>query len=233
MRRFLFLLALCCAGCSSPKLVGSQEVRIVSASELPPPGLESPPAAERRYVIGPFDKLAIDVLGMPDLAREIQVDAGGHITFPFAGDIQASGKTLAELAETIEANMRNGYVRDPQVAVNVVEALSQTVAVDGQVARPGVYPIRGRMTLMRAVASAGGATEFARPEYVVLFRTVGEQNMATLYSLAAIRQGLYQDPEVYPDDVVLVGESNAKRIFRDILSASGVLAGPLAVILQQ
>jgi polysaccharide export outer membrane protein len=100
------------------------------------------------------------------------------------------------------------------------------------VKQPGLFPIVGRMTLMRAIARAQGVTEFARENHVVVFRRVNDQNMAALYDLRAIRQGLYADPEIYANDIVLVGESHARRVFHDFLQASGFLAAPLVTLLR-
>jgi polysaccharide biosynthesis/export protein len=123
-------------------------------------------------------------------------------------------------------------MRDPRVSVNVLEMHSQLVTVDGQVTEPGMFPVTGDMTLMRAIARARGTTEFARLQDVVVFRTVGDQHMAALYNLEAIRRGLYPDPAVYPNDLVVVGDSPARRMFRDIIQASGLIVTPIVALLQ-
>jgi polysaccharide export outer membrane protein len=122
-------------------------------------------------------------------------------------------------------------VRDPQVTVNLQETVSQVIAVDGQVREPGLYPVIGRMTLMRAVATAKGLDEFARLDDVVVFRTVDGKKMAALYNIKAIRRGYYDDPEVYANDVVVVGDSMARRIFKDALQALPLVTTPLIYVL--
>jgi polysaccharide export outer membrane protein len=107
------------------------------------------------------------------------------------------------------------------------------ITVDGQVREPGLYPVLGRTTLMRAVATAKGTTEFARLQDVVVFRTVGDQQMVALYNLQAIRRGVYPDPEVFANDVVVVGDSPARRLFRDVLQAAPLLVTPLVALLNQ
>ncbi|WP_447411839.1 SLBB domain-containing protein, partial [Clostridium perfringens] len=79
---------------------------------------------------------------------------------------------------------------------------AQTVAIDGQVNTPGLYPVVGRMTLMRAIASAKGLADFAQPSYVVVYRRVNNQEMAALYDLRAIRNGAYADPDIFANDIV-------------------------------
>jgi polysaccharide export outer membrane protein len=123
-------------------------------------------------------------------------------------------------------------VRDPQVTVNLKETVSQVITVDGQVKRPGLYPVIGKMTLMRAVATAEGTAEFAKLEDVVIFRTVKGQQLAALYDLKAIRRGNYGDPEVFANDVIVVGDSQARRLFRDALQIVPLLTTPLIIALQ-
>ena len=107
------------------------------------------------------------------------------------------------------------------------------ITVDGQVKEPGLYPVIGKMTLMRAVATAKGTAEFAKLDDVVIFRTVNGQKLAALYNLKAIRRGYYNDPEVFANDVVVVGDSQARRLFKDALQLVPLLTTPLIVALQQ
>lgn len=224
------LLASCATG--TPQLTPGPHLTVVSMNELPPPAGRDTGESAFAYRIGAFDKLAVNVYGLPDLSMTVQADASGRISLPLAGVIEAAGHTPEELATEIGNRLRARYVRNPQVTVNLEETVSQTVTIDGQVTQPGIYPVVGRMTLMRAVAVARGATEYARLNDVVVFRTVGAQRMAALYNLQAIRRGLYPDPNIYPDDVIVVGDSPARRLFRDLLQAAPLLVAPLVAILQ-
>jgi len=199
---------------------------------LPVPGRTDLVSEARPYLIGPFDKLSIEVFGVEELNRQVQTDASGRISFPMVGAINAQGKTPEELSAEIEARLREQHVRDPQVTVNLLETVSQVVTVDGEVRQPGLYPVVGRMTLMRAIATAQGTTEFARTQNVLVFRRVANQDLVGLYNLGAIRSGLYADPEIYAQDIVVVDENRARRIFRDILQAAPLLTTPLVALLQ-
>jgi polysaccharide biosynthesis/export protein len=228
-----------CAGSSqlgkAPKnAVGApSNVTVAESGQLPPPERMDLFEMNRAYLIGPFDKLIIDVFGIEELSKkEVQTDAGGRISFPLAGIIEAVGKTPAEVEDVIEERLRGRFVRDPQVTVNLKETVSQVITVDGQVKEPGLYPVIGKMTLMRAVATAQGAAEFAKLDDVVIFRTVKGQKMAALYDLKAIRRGAYDDPEVFANDVVVVGDSNARRLFKDALQVLPLLTTPIVVALQ-
>jgi len=227
----LAAIALAVSGCSSgPALVGGPTVTVTGGSELPPPTGTRPDGA---FVLGPLDKIQVRVVGLEDLNQEFQVDAGGAITFPYGGAIQAGGMTTGELATALEAALRRGHVRHPSVSVNLTETASNTITIDGEVGQPGIYPAPGQMTLMRAIARARGLTEFARARHVVVFRNANGRDMAALYDLAAIRQGLYSDPTIYPNDVVVVGSSQARRLFRDLLAGSGLLIAPIVALIQR
>jgi len=240
--RNLFVAACCLTvSCQGPGRLGpvetasgpSSHVQVVNSTVLPPPSRADVVAENRPYLIGPFDTLTIDVFGIQELTnREIRADAAGRISFPLAGTIDAAGRTPAELEDEIERRLRPS-IRNPQVTVNLKETVSQVVTVDGEVRQPGLYPVVGRMTLMRAVARAQGLGEFARQSHVVIFRTVNGQRLAALYNLRAIRLGMYDDPEVYANDVIVVGDDQARRIFRDALQIVPLLTTPLIVALQQ
>jgi polysaccharide export outer membrane protein len=185
------------------------------------------------YRIGSFDKLLIDVFGAPDFSREVQVDGSGKIVFPLVGELQAGGQTIGQLSAAIADRLRGRYVRNPQVTVNLKESLSHTVTVDGQVTKPGQYPVLGGTSLMRVVATAGGTTEFSKLDDVVVFRTVGDRRYVALYNLQGIRRGNYADPAIYADDIVVVGDSPARRRFRDFINASSLIAAPLVALVNQ
>jgi polysaccharide export outer membrane protein len=207
-------------------------LQVLPTNELPPPAGVAKGAVED-YHVGPYDKLSVTVFGIPELSQKIQADAGAKIALPLVGSIDASGMTLEQLSSTIAGRLRGRYVRDPQVAVNLEEAVSQTVTVDGQVQQPGAYPVVGKLTLMRSVALARGTTEYAKLEDVVVFRTVGDQEMAALYNLGAIRRGAYPDPQIYANDIVVVGDSPARRMFTQYLQAASVIVTPIITVLQR
>lgn len=227
-------LALALGACAGePGLVGRADMAVVQGSELPPPTARDALAPPRPYLIGPFDSISIEVFGIPELNRSAQVDSEGRISMSLLGSLQVAGLSPAELARLVEDRMRAAHVRDPQVTVNVTGSLSQTVTVDGQVKRAGIYPIQGRMTLMRAVARAEGLGEDARDDYVVVFRRVGDKDMAALYDLRAIRSGAYADPDVYANDVVYVGYTNARRVFGTLVTGTAILIAPLVTVLNR
>lgn len=214
-------------------MVSTDQLTVVQNSAgLPAPERRDLVAGDRQSLIGPLDTIQIDVFNVPDLSREVQVDAGGQIAMPLIGTIDARGRTAQELAQTIESALRGRYVRNPDVTVNIKSSVSQVVTIDGQVTEPGLYPVTNQMTLLRAIASAKGLSEFAKQDDVVILRTVNGRKMAGLYNIDAIRRGNYADPAIYANDVVVVGDSPARRRFRDLVSLAPLLAAPLIAVLQ-
>ena len=229
-------MAVALSGCGAGQipLQSTERLTVVKdASALPAPNRNDLTAADRPSLIGPLDTIQVDVFNVPELSREMQVDSSGRISMPLVGTMDARGKTAQELGQAIEDSLRGRYVRNPEVTVNLKSSISQVVTVDGQVIEPGLYPVTNQMTLTRAIASAKGLTEFARQDDVVILRTVDGQRMAGLYNIGAIRRGAYEDPAIFANDVIVVGDSPARRRFRDFLAVSPLLAGPLIAILQR
>lgn len=235
MRFFILLvLTVLSAACGGREpLQSTQRLTVVDgASAMPAPERRDLVAADRPALLGPLDLLEIDVFNVPELRRTVQVDGNGRISVPLLGEFTVSGKTAQELGREIETGLRGRYVRNPEVTINVRNPVSQVVTIDGQVVEPGLYPVTNQTTLMRAIAAAKGLSEFARLDDVVVLRTVAGQRMAGLYNVTAIRRGAYDDPEIYPNDVIVVGDSPQRRLFRDIATVAPLLASPLVAILQ-
>ncbi|MBW6532575.1 polysaccharide export protein [Sphingomonas sp. RRHST34] len=227
------ILSVAVVGCAGrPPLQSNQRLTVIPDTGLPAPDRNDLTAGDRPSLIGPLDTIQVDVFNVPELSSDMQVDASGRISMPLAGTIDARGKTSAELARAIESALRGRYVRNPEVTVNIRSSVSQVVTIDGQVVEPGLYPVTNQMTLLRAIASAKGLSEFARQDDVVILRTVNGRKLAGLYNIDAIRRGYYDDPSIYANDIIMVGDSPQRRLFRDFVSLSPLLAGPLIAVLQ-
>jgi polysaccharide biosynthesis/export protein len=123
----------------------------------------TPVTAEEPYRIGREDVLDIAVWRDPDLSRVVPVRPDGFISMPLVGDVEAAGKTPVELAEALKAKLKP-FVQEPKVTVVVREINSARVFVLGEVANPGVYPLRGRVSVIQAIAMAGGFSAFANQD---------------------------------------------------------------------
>ncbi len=183
------------------------------------------PADLGAYRIGPTDLLKLTVFQVPDLSfDEIRVDSAGALQLPIVGSIQASGKTALELSRDLEGLLGARYLRNPSVSITVVEAASQKVTVDGAVTKAGVYLMRGRTTLMQAVAMAEGPSRTADLSKVAVFRTEGDQRLVALFDLGAIRNGEAADPILRGDDVVVVDTSRLNAAVRAAVESLPALA---------
>lgn len=223
----LFLMTCACvlAGCASGGSGGlaanAGAVRV--ADQLGAPSLVDSTIAQRDYHIGPRDIISVEVFGAEDLKRRAEVDASGNFQMPLVGHVQAAGLTASELSKRIADRLRGRVVKDPQVSVSVEEVRSQQVTIDGAVRQPGVYPVMARMTLQRVVALAKGMDEYARPDQIVIFRTVDGQARAAQFDLRAVREGRLPDPEIYGNDVIIVGDNARRRNLTEVLRSLPIL----------
>jgi polysaccharide export outer membrane protein len=226
----LGILAATLAACASGPTLGEQSSAVRVTQALPPPDQTGMALDLSNYRIGPLDVIRVEVFGAPELTREAEVDAAGNFSLPLAGAVQAAGRTPAELSSAIGAQLKQRYLRNPQVSVNIVKSRPKTFTVDGAVRQPGNYPIVGKMSLQQAIATAQGADQVANLNNVVIFRTVNNQKVAALFSLKDIRAGRLEDPQIYGNDIVIVGESAARRLFRDFGNMFPILGAFVPVL---
>ena len=121
------------------------------------------------YKIGPQDMLRVDVWKEPDISRSVPVRPDGKITLPLINDVQASGLTTTQLAAKIAEGLKK-YITSPQVTVGVTEINSRRIFVTGEVAHPGASQLLPNMTVLQAITSAGGFTQFAREKKIYILR---------------------------------------------------------------
>src|SRR6266446_5098913 len=122
------------------------------------------------YKIGPQDLLKIDVWKEEQLTRTVPVRPDGKITLPLLNDVQAAGLTPMELAGVISDQLKK-YINNPQVSVSVTEINSRRIYVTGEVTRPGSMPLLPNMTVLQALSTSGGFTQFARTKNIYVLRT--------------------------------------------------------------
>lgn len=178
------------------------------------------------YFLRPGDKLAINIFQEEDLSqRELQIDEAGMISLPLVGEVEAAGLSTGQLSRAIETAYAGRYLRDPQANVVILQASKRTVAVEGQVVMPGVYEIQPGYTLLSALALARSPSPDAKLNEVLVFRTVNGERLGGRFDLVEIRAGRMPDPIILPGDVVVVGFSALRGIYRDILQAAPLLGG--------
>jgi polysaccharide export outer membrane protein len=138
-----------------------------AADVFKPPAGTVPGTAE--YRLGPEDMIDVFVWKEPELTTTVVIRPDGRISLPLAGELEASGKTAAELQQEITAKLSK-YIVQPTVNVMVKQVNSLKISVLGEVRRPDVYRIKNRVTVLDAIAMAGGFTDLARPNRVVVLR---------------------------------------------------------------
>jgi len=142
----------------------------------------------KEYKIGPQDVLRIDVWKEPEITRAVPVRPDGKITLPLLNDIQAAGLTPMELAQVIRDGLKK-YINEPKVAVSVEEINSRRIYVTGAVTRPGAFALLPNMTVLQALTSAGGFTQFARIKNIYVLRMEGEKQLKLQFNYKEVISG--------------------------------------------
>lgn len=181
-------------------------------------------AVGANYRLGALDTVSVNVFQVPDVSGDYQVDPTGNLNLPLIGGVDAEGKTLAELQSAIRTRYGSKYLQNPDVRVEIKQAVSQRFTVEGAVNQPGIYPINGDMTLVQALATAKGATNEAITSKVVIFRKIHGQREAAAFDMRQIRSGRMADPAIYGNDVVVVDGSRVRQSLRDALTGLGILS---------
>jgi polysaccharide export outer membrane protein len=159
------------------------------------PMVAAPVRYDASYHLDAGDKLRVVVYGQEGLTNSYAIDAGGSITMPLIGAVPARGRTTAGLAGEIAARLRNGYIREPSVAVEIESY--RPFFILGEVAAPGQYPYVPNMTVESAVAIAGGFSPRAKRDVVTVTHTEGGGSMRAVVPLGT---------PVSPGDTVFVNE---------------------------
>lgn len=175
----------------------------------------------KQGAIQPGDRLYIRVVGEADLTSDqYWVDGGGKVQVPFAGELDAGGHTTGELQAEITERLGAQYIRDPAVAVSIVQHAASSVTVEGEVQKAGRFEASQGLTLLGALALAQSTTNNAKLDEVVVFRELNGVRQAARFDLGQIRKGGAPDPQIIAGDVVVVGRSAIKGTWHDLLQAA-------------
>jgi len=162
-----------------------------------------PPALNEDYKLGAGDKLRIEVYKDAQLSQSVQIRPDGKITLPLVGDLEATDHTPIELRDTITKSLKE-YMTNPVVTVIVVEATAATAYVMGEVNHPGAVNLQAPLTILQALALAGGLKDFADAKNIKILRktATGVQTIAFNYkdAVKSTRAPLY----LRPGDTVVV-----------------------------
>lgn len=177
------------------------------------------------YIISPYDLLTIDVFQAEELSQEIRVNPNGNISLPLIGTLKAAGQTQEQLSHTIKNKLAEEYIQNPQVNLFIKEFNNQQITVGGEVKKPGIFPVKGKMTLLQAIAKAEGISELADKDKIILFRS---PQKAYLLSLDSIRQGKMKDPYLKNNDKIIVQTSNSRKWIKDVTGTIRGVVAPVA-----
>ena len=158
------------------------------------------------YQIGVDDILSINVWKEPDLCRTAPVRPDGKITMPLIGDLQASGKTPLRLQQEIQQGLK-AYIAVPEVTVSVQEVRSVKFNIVGQITKPGSYPLSESMTVLDAIAEAGGVSIYAKSNSIYVLRVLPNGSSVQLpfhYKQVLKGTNLSQNVRLQPHDTIVV-----------------------------
>ena len=198
------------------KPLAAEQIDPISAT----PGMADaqPSSIAPDYKITPNDLLEVEVFGVTELKRTVRVNSTGHIALPLIGMVLVAGLTPADAEALLAVQYGSKYLQDPQISIFIKEFTTQRITLDGALIKPGIYPLTGQITLLRALALAGGGSQLADMEQVMLFRITPQgQSLLEKHDVLKIRKGEAPDPLLQGDDVVVVNRNGARATLRDSL----------------
>jgi polysaccharide biosynthesis/export protein len=166
---------------------------------------QTPATTDASYKIGAQDVLRIDVWKEPEISRSVPVRPDGKVSLPLLNDVQAAGLTSMELAGVITEGLKK-FINNPQVTVSVSEINSRRVYVTGEVTRPGAFPLLPNMTVLQALTSAGGFTQFARIKSIYVLRTESGKQVKHPFNYKDVVNGKRAEDNILlqPGDTIVV-----------------------------
>jgi polysaccharide export outer membrane protein len=183
-----------------------------------PAALSSLTTVGADYRMSANDLLEFDIFGVPDMKRDVRVNASGLVSFPLIGPVAVAGMTAQDAEKLIAARYAEKYLQDPQVSLFIKEFTTQRITIEGAVTKPGIYPVTGQLTLLRALALSGGFAQYANINQIVVYRNgANGQREQFVYDLDKVRAGEEQDASIQSDDVIVVQRSASRAALRDSL----------------
>lgn len=172
-----------------------------TSTPAPKPGATAAAANDYRLVTG--DKLRVEVYNQPQVSQTLQIRPDGKITLPLIGDVAATGRTSAELTSTITTALGE-YMKNPAVTVIVMETTPQTIYVMGEVNAPGPQAMKGEISILQALASAGGFKDFAKRSSIKVLRPGPTGNTTLEFNYKDAIKGEAKILMLKPGDTVIV-----------------------------
>lgn len=173
------------------------------------PGVGSSMVVSPQYVLRQGDVVQVKVYQEEDLTSVSRIGRDGTITMPLLGSVKVASNSLETATVMIRDLLAKDYLVNPQVTLNITEFAKRRFTVLGQVMHPGTFemPADESVSLLQAIAAAGGYTRIGNPRKITVLRTVGRENKVLQLDADAMAADRIRKPfEVQPDDVIVVGE---------------------------
>jgi polysaccharide export outer membrane protein len=229
----LAMLASLClvGGCTSDAITGAtpRDELLLQSKSIPAGNVQlvktlPPPAGtndDAEQLLSPDDVLEINVYDVASLGRTVQIDSAGRISLPLIGVMTAAGKSVRQLEQELRNAYGASYLQSPDISVFVKDSVARRVTVDGEVGKPGVYPVSARTSLLDSIAMAGGFRDIADQSKVYVFRDVGGRKLVANYNVGDIRSGRSSDPAIGGGDIVVVFTSRSQVALNNLKDALG------------
>lgn len=206
------LITIAASAALAPSAAGQSAPAAAALSVTPPaaaPGAAAAaansPWTDREYRLGPGDKLRVEVYGETQLSQSLQVRPDGRITLPLINELAAAGRTPVELRDSIAASLTEYLRKTPVVTVIVQEAIAAQIYVIGEVATPGAQVLTGPLSVLQALATAGGLTAFAdKGDIRVLRKDAAGRTQAISFDYKQAVKGKLEPVFLQPGDTLVV-----------------------------
>lgn len=192
VRRFIRAASLCLALAAIAPAAQAQGAPPAPQASAP---ITADQAAGLDYQLGSGDKVRVTVFGEPSLSGEFYVTGSGKLSLPLVGEVKAEGLSVRQFQDTVETALRDGYLKEPRVSVEVLNF--RPFYILGEVTKPGTYPYTSGLTVQNAVATAGGYT-YRADKGKVFIKHDGEEKETKVELTPSTKVG--------PGDTVRIGE---------------------------
>lgn len=230
MARLLLILITLTMGCTDAFAQAiAQPPAASSAAAKPAPASQVPPDSD--YVVGAQDVIAVRIYGEEKLSGKIRIDNDGSFPFEYLGRVKADGMTTAQIEAYLTKALSDGFLRNPQVSVEVVEYRSKSVFVTGEVRSPNKYSLQGNSTLMDALTLAGSITQNAGNWVQITHARQGVQVLGPSASveydmrvnLRDIQTGKAQNIKMQDGDTIFVPKAERVWVVGEVRTPQGIV----------
>jgi polysaccharide export outer membrane protein len=179
--------------------------RTAARGDVKPTGSPKSATDDPSYVIGQDDVLDISVWKEPEVSRQVPVRPDGKISLPLLNDVQAAGLTPMQLQAQLSEKLKK-FLTEPQVTVIVTAINSRRVYMMGEINRPGAIPLAPNMTVLQAISTAGGLSQFANSSKIQVLRTENGKQVTYFFNYKDVIRGLKTDQNIVlkPGDSIVV-----------------------------